>query len=264
MQLAASALLLLPGAPPLEDAVGFGRDEVAGEAGHRDRRAGVVQGEVDLARWRVALEHRLQVGLELALGFGVRFVGLHRARVRLRAGSARASGASSARWEGVGAEGWVALTIWNVSTLESTVVLDAPAGAGGGGAGGTAAAAPPWGTRRRAALPCRVAGRQLVHGWHGRWARGGRGDEAGRDDRNWRGRRRCGGEAGVSQGGRGFDAVGLRGGKTAGIRRDAAPETSVGLGRGDVDAREGAVDASYVPAGRWRPKTRPFGAVAAP
>ena len=102
MQLAASALLLLPGAPPLEDAVGFGRDEVAGEAGHRDRRAGGVQGEVDLARRCVALEHRLQVGLELALGFGVRFVGLHRARVGLQVGSARASGASSARWEGVG------------------------------------------------------------------------------------------------------------------------------------------------------------------
>ena len=79
MQLAASALLLLPGAPPLEETVGFGRDEVAGEAGDRDRRAGGVQGEVDAARRRVALEHRLQVGLELALGCGERFVGLHRA-----------------------------------------------------------------------------------------------------------------------------------------------------------------------------------------
>ena len=95
MQFAASALLLLPGAPPLKDAVGFGRDEVAGEAGDRDRRAGVVQGEVDAARRRVALEHRLQVGLELALGFGVRFVGLHRARGGLQAVACGLQGSSA-------------------------------------------------------------------------------------------------------------------------------------------------------------------------
>ena len=68
MQLAASALLLLPGAPPLEETVGSGRDGVADEPGHRDLRAVGVQGEAYGTRRRVALEKRLQV-VELLMCF---------------------------------------------------------------------------------------------------------------------------------------------------------------------------------------------------
>ena len=55
-----------------------------------------MHGEADVARWRVALEERLQA-VELLLRLGVRYVGLDRAGVGLRAERARASGASSAR-----------------------------------------------------------------------------------------------------------------------------------------------------------------------
>ena len=136
MQFAASALLLLPGAPPLEDAVGFGRDGVADEPGHWNLRAVGVQGEAYVARRRVALEERLQA-VELLLGLGVRYVGLHRAGVGLRA-TARggASGASSARVGGGGLRVGGARTTWNACTLDSTVVLDA-GGDCSGGEGGT-------------------------------------------------------------------------------------------------------------------------------
>ena len=88
MQFAASALLLLPGAPPLEETVGSGRDGVADEPGHRDLRAVGVQGETYGTRRRVALEKRLQV-VELLMCFDLRLVRLHRTGVGLsgRAGS---------------------------------------------------------------------------------------------------------------------------------------------------------------------------------
>ena len=61
--------MLLPGAPPPEDAVGSGRAGVAGEPGCRDLRAAGVQGEAYATHRPVALEQRDQVGLQLALGF---------------------------------------------------------------------------------------------------------------------------------------------------------------------------------------------------
>ena len=69
---------LLPGAPPPEDAVGSGRAGVAGEPGCRDLRAAGVQGEAHATHRPVALEQSDQVGLQLALGFGLRCVWLHR------------------------------------------------------------------------------------------------------------------------------------------------------------------------------------------
>ena len=68
MQFAASALsLLLPGAPPPEDAIGFERAAVAGEPCHWDLRAAGVQGEADATHRPVALEQRDQVGFQLLL-----------------------------------------------------------------------------------------------------------------------------------------------------------------------------------------------------
>ena len=83
MQLAASALLLHPGAPPTEDAVGSGPFGVAGEPGHWDLGAAGVQGEADATRRRVALEQRLQSGFESLLCFGLRLVRFHRTGVGL-------------------------------------------------------------------------------------------------------------------------------------------------------------------------------------